>query len=192
MKIYKIYSCPNDWSVKGKCVIPLCFHNTLCNIRMYRARNRVPLLAMQWPRVNIGSFHIKLIHPPSPTKKSVLPSHFFKNLHTFWVYRDSKLDQNLAYGTAQLQGNICTRPASVSARISSCFWQKGCGSYVSLESCRSFIARFCACKDTSRVCSGHVLPASQTRLARIPDTCEHYLGAELYRILITHLWDMTS
>jgi len=44
----------------------------------------------------------------------------------------------------------------------------------------SFIARFCACTDTSCAHSRYILCASQTRPARVSDTFEHYLGAELY------------
>ena len=83
------------------------------------------------------------------------------------------LDPNI-YGTAQLQGNVCTCPRHILHAFqtrpahtlnASHIWQKRVW-----HSRASFIVWFCSCMNASSVCSGHVSCASQMHPACISDT----------------------
>ena len=126
--------------------------------------------------------------PPSPQKKDQHFPHISLKIYTHFgsIEKPNQTKIYVAYGTARLQGNIrCMYLRSILHtfifHLAKRVWQLR-------KFCWSFIARFCACTLTSHACSRRVLCASQsTCLACVPDMCECYLGAELYRI-----WSLTS
>ena len=129
---------------------------------------------------------------PLPLRKKISTSLTFlwKSTHILGrsIEKPNQTKIYVAYGTAQLQGNIYTRPSCVSEASctnSSFIWQKGCGSYVSFAEA---LSQGFVLAHTHLVCAPDVSCAHPRRVSHAFQTRVNVI----LELSCTVFWSLTS